>query len=120
MWWSARRSAEFGVVAEDRAAQDGNATGWATDSSAIYRYSCDAVFPLSDHADFADLLRFVEMVQPKRVLTVHGYVEEFARTLRERGVEAWALGVDNQMDLDLRGVAPEEGGIALGMTSSRA
>jgi len=77
------------------------ATGWATDSSAIYRYGCDAVFPLSDHADFADLLRFVELVQPKRVFTVHGYVEEFARTLRERGVEAWALGVDNQIELSL-------------------
>ncbi len=49
-------------------------------------------FPLSDHADFADLLKFVELVQPKRVYTVHGFAEEFARTLRERGVEAWALG----------------------------
>ena len=28
--------------------------------AAIYRYQCDAAFPLSDHADFADLLRFVE------------------------------------------------------------
>ena len=43
-------------------------TGWASDPAAIYRYQCDAAFPLSDHADFADLLRFVELVQPKRVL----------------------------------------------------
>jgi DNA ligase 1 len=74
-------------------------TGWAIDPAAIYRYQTDAAFPLSDHADFADLLRFVELVQPKRVLTVHGYVEEFARTLRERGIEAWALGVDNQLEI---------------------
>jgi Cft2 family RNA processing exonuclease len=94
------------------------ATGWAVESSAIYRYGCDAVFPLSDHADYADLLRMVELVQPKRVYTVHGYVEEFARTLRERGVEAWALGVENQMDLDLRLAASAEGGIALGMTEA--
>ena len=60
-------------------------TGWAIDPAAIYRYQCDAAFPLSDHADYADLLSFVELVQPKRVYTVHGYVEEFARTLRERG-----------------------------------
>lgn len=77
-------------------------TGWAVDSSTIYRYQCDAAFPLSDHADFPDLLRFVELVQPKRVYTVHGYVEEFAQTLRARGIDAWALGRENQMELSLR------------------
>ena len=76
-------------------------TGWAIDPAAVYRYQCDAAFPLSDHADYNDLLRFVELVQPKRVLTVHGYVEDFARTLRERGIEAWALGVDNQLEISL-------------------
>jgi DNA ligase-1 len=76
-------------------------TGWANDPAAIYRYQSDAAFPLSDHADYADLLKFVELVQPKRVFTVHGYVEEFARTLRDRGVEAWALGVDNQLEISM-------------------
>jgi DNA ligase-1 len=76
-------------------------TGWAIDPAAVYRYQCDAAFPLSDHADYADLLRFVELVQPRRVLTVHGYVEEFARTLRERGIEAWALGLDNQLEISM-------------------
>ena len=76
-------------------------TGWAIDPGAVYRYQCDAAFPLSDHADYADLLKFVEIVQPKRVFTVHGQTEEFARTLRERGVEAWALGVDNQLEISL-------------------
>jgi len=74
-------------------------TGWAIDSGAKYRYQCDAAFPLSDHADFPDLLRFVELVQPARVLTLHGFATDFARTLRERGVEAWAIGEDNQLDL---------------------
>jgi DNA ligase-1 len=74
-------------------------TGWALDSSAVFRYQCDAAFPLSDHADFADLMRFVELVQPKRVFTVHGFTQEFARTLRERGIEAWALGIDNQLEI---------------------
>lgn len=76
-------------------------TGWALDPGARFRYRCDAAFPLSDHADFADLLRFVELVNPKKVLTVHGFAEDFARTLRQRGVEAWALGRDNQLDLSL-------------------
>ena len=37
-------------------------TGWAMDPGAIYRYQCDAAFPLSDHADYPDLLRFVDAV----------------------------------------------------------
>ena len=80
-------------------------TGWAMDPGAIYRYQCDAAFPLSDHADFPDLLRFVEAVQPKRVLTLHGFAQEFALTLRERGIEAWAIGEDNQLELEIRSSA---------------
>ncbi len=77
------------------------ATGWAMDRGAIYRNGCDAAFPLSDHADFPDLLAFVEMVQPKLVYTLHGFAKEFAATLRARGIEAWAIGQQNQMDLAL-------------------
>ncbi|HEY9155032.1 MAG TPA: MBL fold metallo-hydrolase RNA specificity domain-containing protein, partial [Opitutaceae bacterium] len=73
-------------------------TGWALDPGAIFRYQCDAAFPLSDHADFPDLIRFVELVKPQRVLTLHGFAVDFARTLRERGVEAWAIGQDNQLE----------------------
>lgn len=74
-------------------------TGWALDGGAIYRYQCDAAFPLSDHADFADLLTFVEQVNPRLVLTLHGFAADFARTLRSRGIEAWAIGEDNQLEL---------------------
>ena len=76
-------------------------TGWAMDPNAIFRYQCDAAFPLSDHADYPDLLRFVETVQPKRVLTLHGFAREFAAVLRERGIEAWAVGEENQLELGL-------------------
>ncbi len=77
------------------------ATGWALDRGAIYRHGCDAAFPLSDHADFPDLLALVEKVQPKVVYTLHGFAKEFAATLRARGIEAWAIGQQNQMDLSL-------------------
>ncbi len=76
-------------------------TGWAVESSAKFRYGCAAAFPLSDHADYDELLRAVELVQPKRVLTVHGFAAEFAADLRRRGVEAWALAQENQMELRL-------------------
>ena len=76
-------------------------TGWAMDSGAVYRNRCDAAFPLSDHADYADLLRLVDLVQPRCVYTVHGFAREFAADLRTRGVEAWALGRSNQLELPL-------------------
>jgi len=76
-------------------------SGWAVDPNAIYRYQVDAAFPLSDHADYTDLLRYVELVKPQRVLTLHGFAAEFARDLRERGIEAWALSEQNQLELKL-------------------
>jgi DNA ligase-1 len=76
-------------------------SGWAVDPNAVYRYQVDAAFPLSDHADYNDLIRYVDLVQPRRVFTLHGFAAEFARDLRQRGVEAWALNEENQMELGL-------------------
>src|SRR5216110_2083996 len=76
-------------------------TGWAVDPDAVYRYQVDAAFALSDHADYNDLLRYVDLVQPKRVLTLHGFAAEFARDLRDRGMDAWALTEENQLELAL-------------------
>jgi Cft2 family RNA processing exonuclease len=75
------------------------ATGWALDRSTVYRQQCDAAFPLSDHADYGELLQFVDLVKPRQVLTLHGFAADFAGTLRRRGVEALALGVPNQLEL---------------------
>src|SRR6267378_1262365 len=76
-------------------------SGWAVDPNAIYRYQVDAAFALSDHADYNDLLRYVELVRPRRVFTLHGFAASFARDLRERGIEAWALSQENQMEFTL-------------------
>jgi len=93
------RSAFFESIPRRRTAV---VSGWALDPGAIYRYQCDAAFPLSDHAGFPDLLALVERVQPRVVYTLHGFAREFAQTLRARGCEAWALGADNQLELGLR------------------
>jgi DNA ligase 1 len=74
-------------------------SGWAVDPDAVYRYQVDAAFPLSDHADYDDLLRYVELVRPRRVLTLHGFAAAFASDLRARGLEAWALTEENQIEL---------------------
>ncbi len=76
-------------------------TGWAVDPGSKFRYGCDAAFPLSDHADYEDLVRYVELVKPTRVLTLHGFASEFAADLRRRGVEAWALTGENQLEFQL-------------------
>ena len=95
---SANRSRMIEKIPQKRVAM---ISGWAVDPNAKYRYQVDAAFPLSDHADYTDLVRYVELVQPKRVLTLHGFAAEFARDLRERGVEAWALSEQNQLELML-------------------
>ncbi len=73
-------------------------TGWALDPAAIYRYRVDQMFPISDHADYNELLELVRKVKPRRVFTLHGFAIEFAEMLRQQGVEAWALGQENQLD----------------------
>src|SRR5205809_790611 len=95
---SANRSSMLEKIPRKRVAM---ISGWAVDPNAVYRYQVDAAFPLSDHADYNDLIRYVDLVQPKRVFTLHGFAAEFARDLRDQGVEAWALTEENQMDLAL-------------------
>jgi DNA ligase-1 len=73
-------------------------TGWALDPGAVYRFGTDEVFAMSDHADYRELLDLVQRVKPRRVFTVHGFAVEFAETLRRDGIEAWALGQENQLD----------------------
>lgn len=73
-------------------------TGWALSPGARFRYQCDAAFPWSDHADYPDLMRYVELVQPRRVLTLHGFAAEFARDLRARGFDSRALSEEEQFE----------------------
>ncbi|MES2595227.1 MAG: ATP-dependent DNA ligase [Verrucomicrobiota bacterium] len=74
-------------------------TGWALQPGARYRYQVDEIFPLSDHADYPELIETVEAVKPKRVYLVHGYTQEFAADLRALGYEAWTLEKADQMEL---------------------
>lgn len=73
-------------------------TGWAAGSSAPYRLNVDHALPLSDHADFTELLEMVERVEPKRVYCTHG-PREFVDELRSRGHDAVPLERDAQARL---------------------
>jgi len=63
-------------------------TGWG---SMAQRKGIDETIVLSDHADYDQLIELVEAVAPKHVHTLHGYAEEFAADLRERGYSASAV-----------------------------
>jgi Cft2 family RNA processing exonuclease len=71
-------------------------SGWGLLKNAQYRYGVDVVLPLSDHADFGELLELVERVEPKTIYTHHGY-EEFADHLRQRGHDARIARPGNQL-----------------------
>jgi Cft2 family RNA processing exonuclease len=63
-------------------------SGWAIDRWARWRFGTDEAFPLSDHADYEDLLEYVRRTGAAKVHTVHGFADEFARDLRRLGY--WA------------------------------
>ena len=65
-------------------------SGWAADPGGRYRFGADYLLPLSDHADYTDLLKYVEQAQPRVVYTVHGD-GTFAGILRGQGIPAYHL-----------------------------
>jgi Cft2 family RNA processing exonuclease len=66
-------------------------TGWAMDRNCRFRYRVDEAIPLSDHADFQELVSLVRQARPAKVYTVHGF-PEFAKHLRYLGFDADHLG----------------------------
>ncbi|MFI4876712.1 MAG: MBL fold metallo-hydrolase RNA specificity domain-containing protein, partial [Blastopirellula sp. JB062] len=76
-----------GVVHAQRFAM----TGWGWNPRLAARYRCDHVVPLSDHADYAELLETIEQVAPRRIYCTHG-PKRFVDDLRQRGHAAYWLG----------------------------
>jgi Cft2 family RNA processing exonuclease len=73
-------------------------SGWALDAGAMYRYGVDTAIPLSDHADFPSLLRYIEEAQPRKVLLNHGW-RDFVWRLRRLGIDAEYLEPHQQLAL---------------------
>jgi putative mRNA 3-end processing factor len=53
------------------------ATGWKN-------FNGFKTFPLSDHADFLQLLEYVKIAEPKQVFTYHGFARELAIQIKKR------------------------------------
>jgi len=61
-------------------------TGWR------YRTGANRNFCLSDHADYHQLIEYVERANPKRVFTVHGFEKVFAKEVSKKfGIPAKPL-----------------------------
>ena len=71
-------------------------TGWSLLKNAIYRYGVDHALPLSDHADFDELMELIERVEPRKIYTHHGY-REFVNILKSRGHNAELARPDEQL-----------------------
>lgn len=65
-------------------------TGWAMHPSTRYRLGVDLALPLSDHADFDELVETVRRVAPREIYCTHG-PREFAGHLRDAGFNAQPL-----------------------------
>jgi putative mRNA 3-end processing factor len=73
-------------------------TGWAMLKGAQYRYGVDHALPLSDHADFDELLELIDRVRPRKVFTYHGF-RDFVDMLRSRGIDACYAEPEAQLSL---------------------
>lgn len=73
-------------------ARTASVSGWAVDTGHRYAARTDTAFPLSDHADYDELMEFTRRVSPEMVYTFHGSDKQLARDIREKlGIEATAL-----------------------------
>jgi Cft2 family RNA processing exonuclease len=74
------------------------ATGWAMDPSTKYRLGVDHAIPLSDHADFDQLIEAVRRVEPREIYCTHG-TDEFVGHLCDLGFNAHPLNPPAQRRL---------------------
>lgn len=72
-------------------------SGWGMDNGAKYSYNVDEVFPLSDHADFRELLEYAKESNPEKIYVVHGF-KEFVEHLKKLGFDAEELKQGTRFD----------------------
>ena len=73
-------------------------TGWAMDRGAKHRLGVDWAIPLSDHADYDELIAAIDRVAPEVVYCTHG-PESFVDRLLDLGYNARVLGKPRQQRL---------------------
>jgi hypothetical protein len=69
-------------------------SGWVIDRDRGYRNKNGYGIPLSDHASFEDIIRYVETAKPKNVYTLFG-PPEIAGYLKRIGYKAEAVDLNS-------------------------
>jgi putative mRNA 3-end processing factor len=64
------------------------ASGWMVLPNEPAKRGVERGFPLSDHADFSELLSAASATEAQRILVTHGYIDEFVATLISHGFHA--------------------------------
>lgn len=73
-------------------------TGWAAAAGSSRRLGVDYAVPLSDHADYGELLECIERVEPEVIYCTHG-PESFVNRLVALGHNAYPLASGRQLRL---------------------
>ncbi|NPD90088.1 MAG: hypothetical protein HGN29_15355 [Asgard group archaeon] len=73
-------------------------SGWGISKNYRYRMGVDHGIPISDHADFSELIEICEKCDPKQIFTVYGHTTRFAAELRRRGFTAYPLSKQTILD----------------------
>jgi len=95
VWPPSGRALPLGV--RGRTVRTAALTGWVLGRNG-FAGRTDVGFPLSDHADYPSLLRYIELAQPRKVLLNHGG-RDFVHRLRKIGVDAEYLEANQQLAL---------------------
>jgi Cft2 family RNA processing exonuclease len=74
------------------------ASGWAMMPGSRFRYGVDHALPLSDHADFDEIVELYELVKPRVVYCTHG-PREAVDHLKKLGIPAKPAMPDRQLSL---------------------
>ncbi len=75
-------------------------TGWALEKEFVKSvFGADEAFPISNCADFKELIAYVGFAKPREVYLVGRFSAEFARVLKKRGFNAKPLERPSQLRL---------------------
>jgi len=73
-------------------------SGWAVNQSYIGYLNADCYIPLSDHASYSDLLRYVETAKPRKIYCLFGF-KDIVDDLKLRGYNAVKATIANQKNV---------------------
>jgi putative mRNA 3-end processing factor len=74
-------------------------SGFSLDPEALARVGAEVAIPLSNQIGYQQLIAYVEATGAREVAVFRGHAEELATRLRDRGLNAYALGPPHQLEL---------------------